>query len=228
MSGRAHSFTQPTKQKRQVPMLPGEMRNKIYKELLQAVRSDGALGATCLILDPATGELTEKPVDASKFEVLDVVPKSGVAKVFKLGIAQIRQVFIEFLSENAREMTFFFMHPGSLDNFAEMLRAYTTTPNGSQAVPLTVAISLFYDRKQFAKMAGWQETSMAHGYKCGAEEHVKKWMDAVQSLPRGVKLIVIIGQPWFDYRSLRGVTARLRAPDAPCTTSVAVQRTAWE
>lgn len=167
-------------------------------------------------------------MDTSKFEKLDVVPKSGVAKIFKMGIAQVRQVFSEFLGENAGSMTFSFTTPTSLDNFAELLRAYLTTPKGSKPVPLTVAVHIFHDRKQFAKMVGWQEISIAHGYKCGAQQHVVAWMDAVQSLPEGVQLILVIGQPWFDYRSLRGVTARLREPDAPCTMSVAVERAAWK
>lgn len=225
-SGRADAFEQPAKQKRQGPMDIGEIRNQVYREILRGVSSDGDFHATIITLD-SNGDLTEKAIDANKTTVLDVVPKSGVAKVFKLGLAQLRQNFTEFLSENAPQMTFLFTHVGSLDNFAELLQAYLMTPKGTRPVSITVAISLFSDRKRFAKMAGWKDTSMGHGYKEKAEEHVKEWMDAVQSLPSGVKLIINVNQPWFDYRSLRGVTACLRSPDAVCTTDVAVTSSAW-
>ena len=226
-SGRADAFEQPAKQQRQSPMAIGELRNQVYREILRGVPSDKDFDATIITLDP-DGGLVEEAISADKTTMLDVVPKSGVAKVFKLGLAQLRQEFNEFLSENAPEMTFLFTHSGSLDNFAELLQAYLTTPKRTRPVSITVAISLFSDRKKFAKMANWQDTSMAHGYKEKAEEHVKEWMEVVQSLPSGVKLILHVNQPWFDYRSLRGATARLRLPDAVFTTDVAVTKRAWK
>jgi hypothetical protein len=218
---------QTAKRRSQNPTGIGEIRNQIYRDILQAVPSDGDFHATIITLD-SDGDLIENDIDANETKVLDVVPKSGVAKVFKLGLAQLQQLFTEFLSENAPDMTFQFTHSGSLSNFAELLRAYLTTPEGTRPVPVTVAISLFSHRKKFAKMAGWQKTDMAHGYKEKAEEHVKEWMEAVQTLPSSVKLILHLDQPWFDYRSLRGVTACLRSPDAVCTTDVAVTKSAWE
>jgi hypothetical protein len=205
----------------------GEVRNQVYREILRAVPSDGGFDATIITLDD-NGDLVERAIDANKTKVLDVVPRSGVAKVFKLGLAQLPQHFTEFFTENASEMTFLFTHSGSLDNFAELLRAYLTTPKGTRPASITVAISLFSDVKRFAQMAKWQDTSMAHGYKQKAEEHVKEWMDAVQSLPIGVKLILHVNEPWLDYRSLRGVTACLRSPGAVVTMDVAVSRHAWK
>ena len=226
-SRRTDAFEQAAKQNRENPMEIGEIRNQIYRDVLRGVPSDGDLSATVITLD-SNGDLIEKAIGANETNVLDVVPKSGVAKVFKLGLAQLRQQFNEFLSETAPEMTFLFTQPDSLANFAELLKAYLTTPKGVRPVSVTVAISLFSDHKKFAKMAKWHETSMAHGYKEKAEEHVKEWMEVVQILPSNVKLILLFNQPWFDYRSLRGVTACLRSSDAGCTTDVAVTKRAWK
>jgi hypothetical protein len=226
-SGRADAFEQPAKQRGQNPMDIGEIRNQVYRDILGGLPSDGAFRATVIKLD-FNGDLIEEAIDADKTKVLDVVQKSGVAKVFKLGLAQLPQHFTEFLTENASEMIFQFKHSESLDNFAELLRAYFTTPKGTQPASITVAISLFSDPKKFAKMAKWQDISMAHGYKEKAAEHVKEWMDAVQSLPFGVKLILHVNEPWLDYRSLRCVTACLRSGDAVLTTGVAVSKSAWK
>jgi hypothetical protein len=200
----------------------------VYTDMLNLEKSDAELDAILITLDPETGALHKTPMAARGFQKVDAIQQDGIAKVFGLSISCIQERFVEFLRENAGRMVFSFTYPSSLDNFADMLRAYLTTEDGQHEIPITVAISLFFDMSRFGVMRPWEDLGIAHGYKQKADKHVKRWMDAIGSLPGGVKLIIILPKPWLDYRSLRVLTAGIRESDRISAIEVAVQTDLWE
>jgi phosphotransacetylase len=202
----------------------GEIANMVYGFILQAEESDAELDATLLALD-AAGALVQSSIDAEPFQKVDAIQQDGMAKVFSMSIARVKDHFVDFLSYNASRMTFSFAYPKSLENFSEMLNAFL---KGKPSIPITVAINMFFDEKKFGKMLPWEATGMVHGYKQNAEKHVKRWMNAVETLPNDTKLIVILCKPWLDYRLLQAHTAVLRDPDNFDTVEVAVQMDLWD
>lgn len=199
----------------------------VYGHMLQGEKSDAELDAILLTLD-SVGALVQTPMVANPFRKVDVIQQDGMAKVFGMSLAKVKDHFVDYLSENAPNLTFSFAYPKSLENFAEMLNAFLTTPDGKRNIPVTVSISMFFDQVKFGKMRAWQRIDMVHGYKEKAEKHVQRWMNAVGTLPDGTKLIVILCRPWLDYRGLRVLTAGLRDPDKFLTVEVAVQMDLWE
>lgn len=202
----------------------GELANMVYGHMLQGEKSDAELDAILLTLD-SSGVLLQTPMVANPFRKVDAIQQDGMAKVFGMSIAKVKGHFVDYLSQNAPDLTFSFAYPKSLENFSEMLNAFL---EAKQGIPVTVAINMFFDEKKFGKMLPWEATDMVHGYKQKAEKHVKRWMNAVETLPSGTKLIVILCKPWLDYRLLRAHTADLRDSDNFHTVEVAVQMDLWE
>lgn len=117
----------------------------------------------------------------------------------------------EFLKETPGVVIYAAPSGVALSNFLDNISA----PLGGvwESLPqLRVQISLL-DKESFPearKLDEFVPTEMAHGYELGVYEHFKERMDAVQVLPRGFLIDVVLYHPWRDYRKLHWVTEPLR------------------
>lgn len=212
--------------KKSNPLGIGEIRNMIYAAVLQGIEDESALAVTWLELDPETDKIVESTVDSAEFHIVNTVPKSGRADLFGVSLQHVPKAFHEFLSQNALDMTFVFTTAESLVNFTELFNAAVTAVDGLRT-PISVAIRLFDDNKQFGSLEKWKELEMPHGYREGARRHVEGFVDAVQPLPHYVNICIVLERPWRDYRALRGVTAPLRE-NGRRELEIAVSKSRWK
>lgn len=198
-----------------VRALPAELRSKIWQELpLLAAVPITNRGNQCK-LDLDSGEVSRIPLDETK---IIPVGDSGDNTLFRLMATIVRGGGFPYklFHEATRSVIFSFKSSNALANFVNTINKFYDKTD--YEVPLLrITIHFFSpdnmpNRVHHANLCSWTpQLPMAHGYTENALGHVRAWMDAVQKLNVDTEVEVCVHRPWMDYRSLRGLTAPLRA-----------------
>jgi hypothetical protein len=203
-----------------LPVLPGELRNIIWLEVVKTISVHSQIEMTWTYIDEdnQVASVEEHKVDHAATQAF-VSP----VELFEHSLSRVPQIFHEFLGEIAPTTIFTFDEPSQL--VSELLN--TQTPKGSALrYDLNVAVRIFRFDRNFRPMTKWRQSDVPHGRWYRANEHVEEWVNAMQTLPESVIIHVILWRPWLDYGRLRAVTKPLRERGAE-HLRVAVQRFNW-
>jgi hypothetical protein len=205
-----------------LPVLPGELRNMIWREVVKTISTHSQIEMTWTYIDEDNQAAS---VEEHKADHAATQAFISPTELFEHSLSRVPQLFHEFLGEIAPTTMFTFDEPWELAKFSELLN--TQTRKGSALrYDLNVAVRIFRFDRNFRPMTKWRQSDVPHGRWYRANEHVEGWINAMQTLPECVTIHLPFWRPWLDYARLRAVTKPLRERGAE-HIRVAVQRFNW-
>lgn len=208
--------------------LPAELRRMIWEKCLETLPLSNR--GSYYELDTINGT-------TSRFEIqarVAPVHISGMNLIFANHARNDDFLFEELLCEAAYfHVIFVFESPVALQNFAGLLAQYKPVWRTSERAPIfRIGIKFFSTQADLdtVGLSSWSSLKYAHGYHGKVEEHIEQWAEVTQLLgevlPANlVWMEITMLRPWRDYRSLRVLTAALRANAGE--VMVRVSSTAW-